>query len=182
MVAVTESGYIVTYTGAQIEPLNPDPAQLHILDIAHALSNVCRFTGHTRAFYSVAQHCVHVSEIVPAEHALCGLLHDASEAYLSDIARPVKHQPEFGVVYKAAEERLMLAIAERFALEWPMPAEVKRADEVLLRSEQRDLMPNLRRFGGAEYLPYKIEPWTPQLAEQVFLYQYAALSGVAVDT
>lgn len=174
------SGHIVTYTGKAIEPLNPDPALIDIEDIAHALSNCCRFCGHVRRFYSVAQHSVMVSRIVPHEHALAGLLHDASEAYLSDIARPIKQQPEFGTVYKAAETRLMCAISEKFGTEWPLPPSVKRADEILLRTEQRDLMPDLLRFEGDEYLDERISPWGPSWAKYEFLQQYARLTGEAV--
>jgi uncharacterized protein len=169
------SGHIVTYTGKAIEPLNPDPALIDIRDIAHALGNVARFCGHTRTLYTVAQHSVLVSRNVPPEHALVGLLHDASEAYLSDIARPIKQQPEFGTVYKAAEERLMHAIGEALGFDWPPPACVKRADEMLLRSEQRDLMPDLLRFEGDEYLPEPINPWPPEFAKFMFLCRYAAV-------
>lgn len=173
------TGHIVTYTGKAIEPLNPDPALICIEDIGHALSNCCRFTGHVRQFYSVAQHSYYASCIVPAELELCALLHDASEAYLSDIARPIKAQPEFGEVYKAAEERLMHAIAERFSIPWPMPAEVREADGILLRSEQRDLMPDLLRFEGDDYLPFTIEPWLPARAKTKFLLRYFDLTGAA---
>lgn len=176
------SGHIITYTGKLIEPLNPDPALICIEDIAHALSNCCRFCGHVKSFYSVSQHSVYVSRIVPPEHALVGLLHDASEAYLSDIARPIKQQPEFGTVYKAAEERLMLAIARAFAFEWPMPAEVHRADTILLRTEQRDLMPpspDLLAYEG-EFLDDRIRTWGPTWAEFEFLGRYRALTVPAV--
>lgn len=169
-------GAIVTYTGKAIEPLNPDPALICIEDIAHSLSNVCRFTGHTRFFYSVAQHSVLASRMVPHEHALTALLHDASEAYLSDFARPIKQQPEFGDVYRVIEERLMLAIVVRFGIEWPMPPAVKHADEVLLRTEQRDLMPPLLRFPGDEYLDEKIAPWPPSHAELAFRHRFDRLT------
>ena len=82
---------MVTYTGKEFYPLDPNPADIDIKDIAHALSNCCRFAGHIKSFYSVAQHSVIVSELCEPENALAGLLHDASEAYLSDIARPVKY-------------------------------------------------------------------------------------------
>ena len=173
-------GVIVTYTGVEIEPLRPDPALIRIEDIAHALSNNCRFTGHVREFYSVAQHSVYVSRHVPSEDALEGLLHDASEAYLSDIARPVKMQPEFGAVYKTAEERLERAIAKRFDLVWPWPESVRSADNVLLRTEQRDLMPGLRHLEGEEFycIPETpIKGWSPARARTAFLSRYLALEG-----
>lgn len=174
------SGHIITYTGKLIEPLNPDPALIDIVDITHALSNCCRFCGHVRTFYSVAQHSVLASRIVPVKHALTALLHDASEAYLSDIASPIKQQPEFGTVYKAAEERLMHAIAETFGIDWPMPHAVKRADMVLLRTEQRDLMPSspdLRSYRGEFTDP--IKPWRPTWAKAEFMWRYQELTEAA---
>jgi 5'-deoxynucleotidase YfbR-like HD superfamily hydrolase len=83
--------WIQTYQGGCFEPFNPHPDQIHIRDIAHALALTCRFTGHCLDFYSVAQHSVMVSQIVSHKHALAGLLHDASEAYLTDVASPIKH-------------------------------------------------------------------------------------------
>src|SRR5690242_720613 len=115
------SGQIRTYTGRAFSPLDPNPDDIVIEDIAHALSLNCRFTGHVRWHYSVAQHSVLCSEIVPSEYALTALLHDASEAYLSDIARPIKQQPDFGDTYLRYEGALERAIAERFSLDYPFP-------------------------------------------------------------
>lgn len=181
MPTATDSGVIVTYTGGTIEPLNPDPADINIEDIAHALSQQCRFTGHVRKFYSVAEHSVRVAEWLAAGGlstwtVFTGLLHDASEAYLSDIARPVKQQPEIRQFYEAAEERLMLAIAKKFGFNWPAGPIIKVADNVLLRSEQRDLMPDRLRFPGDEYLDETIKPWSPEDAESDFLWMFYALS------
>src|ERR1051326_5301684 len=114
----TDTGAIMTFSGRWINPLNPRPEDIDIVDIAHALSNQCRFTGHTRFFYSVAQHSCLVSDECANPHKLGGLLHDASEAYLSDIARPIKAQPGFGEVYKTCENKLMIAVAKRFSLDW----------------------------------------------------------------
>jgi hypothetical protein len=167
---------IVTYSGQVINPLDPDPDCITIEDIAHALANVCRFTGHTRKFYSVAQHSVLCSRIVPPNDALEALLHDASEAYLSDVSRPIKRDPEFGTFYATHEKRLERVIADKYGLEHPWPAAVKWADDVLLRSEQRDLMPNLLRVPGDDYLDFTIRPWGPVDAEQLFLARFAELS------
>jgi hypothetical protein len=147
--ATKQCGTIVTFSGKQIDPLNPDPASINITDIAHALSNQCRFTGHVREFYSVAEHSIRCIDLVPQEDQAWALMHDASEAYLSDIARPVKYQLGLGDIYREAEETLMVVIAERFGLPWPMPESVHEADDIMLRSEQRDLMPNLRRHEGS---------------------------------
>lgn len=173
------TGYwIETISGRRIDPVMPDPRQIDIGDIAHALANQCRFTGHVSSFFSVAQHSVLVSLIVDEEYALEGLLHDASEAYLSDLARPVKVQPAFKAVYGVAEERLMFVIAEVFALHWPIPKEVKVADEALLRAEARDLLPNSSgwwREGGDPW-PEPVVPVDPVEARRMFLARYAQLT------
>lgn len=172
-----EPGAIVTYSGRVIRPLEPEGADFCIEDIAHSLANSCRFTGHVHSFYSVAQHSVLVSEIVPVSERFAGLMHDASEAYLSDISRPVKRQRAFGSFYKEAEERLMYALAEHFGFLWPASATVHWADDVLLRSEQRDLMPNLLRVPGDDYLDFTIVPMLPEQAETYFLHRYHELTG-----
>lgn len=171
-----DGGWIATYTGNYIYPLHPDPEHIHIEDIAHSLSNQCRFTGHVKKFYSTAQHSVLCSYAVedPA-YRLWALLHDAGEAYLSDIARPVKRQPEFSY-YAIVEDGLMDAVVERFGLskELPMPPCVKVADNLLLWTEMRDLMPNDPPT-GSETLDTEIDPWTPEYAERAFLARYEAL-------
>jgi 5'-deoxynucleotidase YfbR-like HD superfamily hydrolase len=108
--ARNDNNWIQTFTGRQFWPLDPRPEDIELLDIAHALANKCRYTGHTRSFYSVAQHSVLVSEIVPAADAHWGLLHDASEAYLPDVARPVKREL---AGFQEIENRLMGCVAER---------------------------------------------------------------------
>src|SRR5690554_7094997 len=102
--------FIQTYTGRRFYPLDPNPADVCIEDIAHALSRITRFNAHINAeWYSVAEHSVHVSRIVPPEYALAGLLHDASEAYIADVSRPVKHT-DMMAGYRLNETRLMLKI------------------------------------------------------------------------
>lgn len=86
-----DNSWIQTFSGRQFFPLEPRVEDVCIEDIAHGLSNLCRYAGHCECFYSVAQHCLLVSRVVPREHALRGLLHDASEAYLIDVPRPIKH-------------------------------------------------------------------------------------------
>ena len=105
--------WMQTYTGVRFYPMDPRPEELDIRDIAHALSLICRYGGHVDRFYSVAEHCVLMSQCVPEEHALWALLHDASEAYVGDMVRPLKRQlPE----YEAAEGRVIAAIVERVGL------------------------------------------------------------------
>jgi hypothetical protein len=132
---------ILTATGRYFDFSRPTADMIDIEDIAHALSRQNRFTGHTRDFYSVAQHSVAVSDLVPPEHALAGLLHDASEAYMADMNSPLKQLvPE----YKAIEQRVEGAICARFGLAYPLDPCVKQADLRMLVTERRDLMPKPR--------------------------------------
>lgn len=180
--------WIETYTGRRFDLLDPQPEMICIEDIAHSLSQQCRFTGHTRCFYSVAEHCWHVSSLCPA-YPLWGLLHDASEAYLTDLARPVKQATPIGPVYLAVEAKIMKAICGRFKL-LPvdtMPKEVKCGDNTLLLAERNALMNpesvlmwDMAQFRGAtkeSVESVQIRAWTPQEAEQFFLERFDSLTG-----
>lgn len=126
--------WIQTFTGQDFDPFKPNPAKIDIADIAHALANQCRFSGHTREFYSVAQHCVEVASRVAPQHQGLALLHDASEAYLSDLPRPLKQMPEFQF-YRDAEKALQATINYKFGLNPTVGATlaIKKMDlEVLL--------------------------------------------------
>lgn len=168
--------WMQTYTGLQFWPLDPEPQDVNIWDIAHALANICRFNGHCIEFYSVAQHSVLVSRIIPEEHALWGLLHDAAEAYIGDMIRPLKiSMPSF----KDAELRIEQAIAARFSLDWPMPAAIKKADNKVLATEQRDVMAPTNQpwdLKGATPLRSIISPVAPNYAEKDFLDRYFRLT------
>lgn len=129
---------ILTKSGQYFDFLNPERYRLEITDIAHALSNVCRFAGHCRTFYSVAQHCVYVSRIVPEEDAFAGLMHDCAEAFIGDVARPLKLiLPD----YKIIERRVETALFAALGLPAKLPASVKLADRQMLFSEQAALLP-----------------------------------------
>ena len=134
---------IKTYTGRIIDPLNPSVNDITIVDIAHALSYIPRFNGHTQRFYSVAEHSIHVCEILRRAYPndfdlhLAGLLHDASEAYLLDIPSPVKKRIPG---YSDAETALMQVICRKFNIWFPMDDRVKEADTYMLNLEWIELM------------------------------------------
>jgi uncharacterized protein len=162
--------WIQTYRGAQFFPFDPKPEDVHLEDIAHHLALICRFGGAVRAFYSVAQHSVHVSGVCPPYFAREGLLHDAAEAYIGDMVRGLKHSIAMSA-FRELEERIEAAIAIRFGLQHPMPGAVKDADDMMLFTEARDLMaepPNAWR-NKVEPLPWNVFPWTPVEAEHEFL-------------
>ncbi len=185
--------FIETFTGKRFRPLAPVAADIDIRDIAHALSQQCRFSGHTIAPYSVAEHSVRVCRLLHEWGCsrmvqMWGLLHDASEAYLVDIPSPLKAQPAFAA-YLEAEVRLMAAVCERFDLYaisdggelrrggW-LPPDVARADAVLLSTEARDLMPfRPEHWAGltAPPLYQSIVPWPSTWAEREFLRAFEAL-------
>lgn len=178
----TEAGWIITYTGRKFWPLNPSPYDIDIVDIAHALSNICRFTGHVSRFISVAQHSVMVSDLC-LNHQLFGLLHDASEAYLCDIASPIKHDPVFAP-YRKAETKLQRMIIEKFGLIWKgiPPYEVSCVDEMIGASEGRALMPQHKGtfwYDDCNLFSLNISdaliPWFPQRAEEEFLERFSRL-------
>lgn len=186
-----KGGWCQTASGRAFWPLDPRAEDVSLEDIAHALSNLCRFNGHCREFYSVAQHCVLVSyrcaqlaEVEAADfddllHAQrAGLMHDAAEAYLVDLPRPVK---QFLDGYRVAETNVERCIAERFGLTetFAKYAEiVKQADNELLATEARDLMaePPMMWSPMPAPLPERISVWSPGVARETFLNRARLLS------
>lgn len=174
--------FIRTYTGKNFDLLNIACSEIDIEDIAHSLSNLCRFTGHTKSFYSVAQHSVIVSEIVEAmdygpKTQLMGLLHDATEAYLTDISRPLKLLSAMKG-YRKLEEELEKRIALHFGFSMFMTIAIKEADHQALATEARDLMGNPADW---EYLKNvktwgTIVPLSPDKAKKQFLKRYEQLT------
>lgn len=153
------------YSGRRYHPLDPRVEDIDPIDIAHALSMLCRYGGHITHFYSVAEHCVLMSRVVPPEDALAALLHDATEAYVVDVPRPVKRYiPD----YKALEERVWLVIAQRFGIDPELPATVHDADNRILRNESSVLMPDNGWSSNREFLPVKVEGWLPEKAERMY--------------
>jgi 5'-deoxynucleotidase YfbR-like HD superfamily hydrolase len=174
--------YLQTVSGRWVNPFDPDPSQLDAGDIARALANQCRFGGHTRVFYSVAQHSVIVSELVEQrggdiEEAFAALMHDASEAYLGDMPHPLKHRSPLGAAFKAAEDHLERAIRDRFRIK-PDVAEIKRADRALLATERRTFSAETWHWPeleGVEPLDLELTAWPPDEAAEAFAQRYAEL-------
>ena len=172
-----QSAWIQTYTGIPFWPLEPRPEEINIEDIAHALSNQCRYSGHCEEFYSVAEHSVRVSLVVPEQDALWGLLHDASEAYLVDLPSPLKHHSDMGHLYSEIEEHLMEVIQKRFGL-GEKPNSIKQADNILLFTEMRDLMKSspVLWTEACEPLEACIYPVSSKQAKQLFLQRFKQLT------
>jgi 5'-deoxynucleotidase YfbR-like HD superfamily hydrolase len=169
---------IMTYTGRYFNFLEPSPDSFDIQDIAHALSMICRYTGHTKQFYSVAQHSVAVSFLVPPEWAMAGLLHDAAEAFIGDVSSPLKQLlPE----YKLIEKRIEKVIFQKFGLPPELPKIIKVADVKLMATEQRDLMgagaEDWAVTKGIEPLEEVIEPLSPTYAYSAFITRYRNIKG-----
>jgi hypothetical protein len=169
--------WIKTYTGKQFWPLDPKPEDVDIRDIAHALSLICRFTGHVKQHMSVAQHCLIVSSLLPPHLKIYGLLHDAGEAYMADVARPIKSAfPKF----REFEHRILEeAVWKAFALE-PLSKEdaarVRHADDVVLATEARDLMGGTANWSALpDPLPSEIIPMQCGDAEEPFLREFERL-------
>lgn len=182
--------YIETASGKMFPLLDPKPTDINIRDIATALSKICRFTGHTEKFYSVAEHSWHCANVLmdqPKEVQLAALLHDASEAYCQDISSPLKALlPE----YKEIEDRIAGAIFKKYGLEYPFSALIKFADLTMLNTEAYYLMhskgntwkmwetvkrPAVQHDRRPLGLP-------PEVAKEVFLTKFAELRGLLSDT
>jgi hypothetical protein len=171
-------GFIGTFSGLRFWPLDPKPEKILIADIAHALAHQCRFGGHASKFYSVAEHSVHVSQLCLPEHALWGLLHDASEAYLVDLPRPLKLLPEFAA-YREAERRLQRAVTVRFGLPPDQPASVTEADDTVLGIEAHSLLGSMPvEVTRDTPPPFEITDPLPLVeAERLFLARFKELSA-----
>lgn len=169
-----ETLYISTYLGNRFYPLERRVDRIELEDIAHGLAFQCRFNGQTRDFYSVAQHSLIVASLVPLHQRRAALLHDACEAYLGDVVKPLK--PLLGD-YVALEEAVTRQIAETFGVGFGDYRAIKRADMIALATEKRDLMPHSTEtwsyLVGIKPLPEAIEPMPPAQAKRAFLQAWS---------
>jgi hypothetical protein len=170
-----KGGWIQTYTGVKFYPMDPRPEDVSILDIAHSLSQLVRFAGHIRFPYTVAQHSVLASKRASRENKLWALLHDATEAYLVDLPRPVKRS-EGMEAYRVAETAVMNAICERFGLDYFEPLEIKDIDFRLCSTEARDLLSPIHPdWTHLNPYPERIYAWSMDSAKASFITQFALL-------
>jgi 5'-deoxynucleotidase YfbR-like HD superfamily hydrolase len=155
--------WIQTHTNKKFDLANPTPDMFDIEDIAHALSNICRYTGHVSTFYSVAQHCFLAYTLIDPKYRRDALLHDLSEAYLNDIASPLKALiPAYGIL----ETRIMNIAAQRFTFTFPLPHQVHEIDLRLLQTERLQLFGKEPEAWSVVAEPFdtKINCWTPEEA------------------
>lgn len=174
-------GWIHTFTGRQFWPLAPRAIDVNIVDIAHALGMKCRYGGHSREFYSVAEHCCHVSDQLRQALKFEGLMHDSPETYspFGDVPRPVKQQLP---IVDEIEGAIYVVIAERYDLPAVESCEVKHIDMRICVDEKAQLMTN-HSFadpslpGDLKPLGLTVQCWSPEHAKQEFLRRFERLCG-----
>ena len=173
-----EDHWITTYSGKKMHYLEPKADEICIEDIAHALALTCRFGGHCKKFYSVAEHSIRVAEVVEDRFKLRALLHDAHEAYLHDVPRPIKQDmPQ----YKTIADRLQRVILIKFPCNFTDGTdeyeEIKFADNLLLSTEKDFMMTNVKDWA---ILPDPLKPFEPMSwrnAERQFLKRFKKYTG-----
>jgi len=170
-----DDSWIQTFLGKKIYPFSPKPEDIEIEDIAWSLSNICRYNGHSFGFYSVAEHSVYVSENVPEKYAMQGLFHDGAEAYIGDIATPIK---QLFPNIKPVEEKLMKCICTKINIPYPFDESIKKIDSAMLTTESLQLMtpyvepwPHLKK----DSLDIKIKCLFPLDAFKMFMNRYIKL-------
>ena len=163
--------FITTWTGKRFNPLKPDATKVDIRDIAHALSQLCRFGGHCTKFYSVAEHSILVSRMVPPEEELAALLHDAAEAYIGDMVTPLKkHMKQFCDAEKPVLETIFSALNVLMSEDYM----IKEADHSAFLLEAHALLSNTEGIPESD-VSEKIHCYSPKEAEENFLKRYYEL-------
>lgn len=179
--------WMCTFHGHKVYPLDPRPEEVCMIDIAHSLSMQCRYSGMTSKFYSVAEHCLLMALTArqvgyTPQIQLAMLVHDAAEAYLSDVIRPIKHSmPE----YKAHETAMYAAIHERFAWPWPVDSwmnttPIHAYDNYILYDEVSQLLAPTPEDWHMRYAPglgVTILNLAPKYAKELYLAAYLGLSA-----
>lgn len=173
--------WISLLSGARFNYNRPEESDVTIEDLASALSNVCRFSGHLPRFYSVAQHLVNTSYIVPPEYAFEGLMHDTAEAFTNDLPTPLKWALP---IFKELEVKIETAMADRFGFQFPYPPSVKEADTNMLILEKlyvkgdTSVWPNYEDI-VVDHLVDKVDlsSWRPNIARNRFLKRFEELNN-----
>ena len=162
--------------GQMFSFVEPDETEISIEELAHVLSNICRFAGHVNRFYSVAQHALNVSLIVDPVHAKTALMHDTAEGFTNDIVTPLK---SLVPTFREIENRIEASMAVRFGFDFPLPEQVKWADLAMLKIEKDELKPSASCWGileGVDVEPIRhlvrMEPMTPSEACEAFLQRW----------
>ena len=165
--------FITLANGKPFYFLNPKPSDFNIENIAHSLSMLCRFVAQSDRFYTISQHCCLVSDILPDELKLEGLLHDSVESTMGDLPSALK---KIMPTYKEIEFAAETAMASRFKLVFPFPPEIKLADTQLLATEMRDFLPG-STWETIPTTPLKerIEPWSIERSKTEFLSRFFKL-------
>lgn len=161
-----ETHVIRTLSGLAVDVTNPKPHMFDINDIAHSLSQQCRFGGHLKEFYSVAQHCYHTSRLVTKQNALAALMHDAAEYVLLDMPSPIKKHL---TNYKELEHGVLMAMALKFGFKYPFEPEVKVADDKMLHLEHKNLV--------VGPITSDLIPMSPPVAKLYFLKRFKELTS-----
>jgi uncharacterized protein len=173
---------ILTYSGQRFDVLNPQIDKINILDIAHACANTCRYSGQGK-FYSVGQHSVLIADYILKQTSykalgLAALLHDASEAYLTDVPSPFKSAL---VGYKEIESKVLETVFRKFNLRYPYDPLIKTIDTRIRFDEKKWLMPDDGVLWNNENdftpLDIKIKSWQPRKANLMFLERFLELTS-----
>lgn len=183
-IVALDDQWISLLSGAHFNYNKPEESDVTIEDIASALSNVCRFSGHLPRFYSVAQHLVNTSRIVPVDLAFTGLMHDTAEAFTNDLPTPLKWALP---IFKELEGKIEKAMSEKFGFQYPYPPEIKEADTVMLMLEKyyvkecNDHWPMYEHITREKVAPFldrvDLDSWQPRRAKREFLERFEELKN-----